>query len=290
MPASNLTPAVIFRVVEEFHPTLLVDEVDSFLEVSEEMRGILNSGHQRGTAMVYRIEEVEGRRQIIGFSTWAPKLLAMIGRPPSTILDRSISIHMRRKLRGDKVEKRRHAALDTEGMRSRCARWAGDNAIALAEARPEIPDELNDRQADSWEPLLAIAERAGATFGALAREAAVTLCMADKVDLDQAELGEELLRDIRGLFDDKARRKLAGEVVEDLDRMSGNDMVNALLALDARPWSEAHRRRPITQNWLGRRLSTFEVLVKNVRFAGGRVLKGYTVEQFEDAWSRYLSV
>jgi putative DNA primase/helicase len=161
MPASNLTPAVIFRVVEEFHPTLLIDEVDSFLEVSEEMRGILNSGHQRGTAMVYRIEEVEGRRQIIGFSTWAPKLLAMIGRPPSTILDRSISIHMRRKLRGDKVEKRRHAALDTEGMRSRCARWAGDNAIALAEARPEIPDELNDRQADSWEPLLAIAERAG---------------------------------------------------------------------------------------------------------------------------------
>jgi hypothetical protein len=114
--------------------------------------------------------------------------------------------------------------------------------------------------------------------------------LADKVDLDQAELGEELLRDIRGLFDDKARRKLAGEVVEDLDRMSGNDMVNALLALDARPWSEAHRRRPITQNWLGRRLSAFGVLVKNVRFAGGRVLKGYTVEQFEDAWSRYLSV
>ena len=153
MPASNLTPAVMFRVVEQYSPTLLIDEVDSFLGVNEELRGILNSGHQRATAKVYRIEEVGGTRQTVGFSTWAPKLLAMIGRPPSTILDRSISIHMQRKLRGDKVEKRRHAALDPEGMRSRCARWAADNAMALAEARPEIPDQLNDRQADGWEPL-----------------------------------------------------------------------------------------------------------------------------------------
>jgi len=126
--------------------------------------------------------------------------------------------------------------------------------------------------------------------GALARDAAVALCQVDKVDLDQAELGEELLRDIRCLFDNKAQRKLDGEIVEDPDRMSGSDMVTALLALDARPWSEAHRGRQITQNWLARRLSAFGVLVKNVRFATGRVLKGYTVEQFEDAWSRYLSV
>ena len=83
MPASNVTPAVIFRVVEQYHPTLLIDELDSFIDASDEIRGILNSGHQRRTAMVYRIEEIRGKREPVAFSAWAPKLLALIGRPPT---------------------------------------------------------------------------------------------------------------------------------------------------------------------------------------------------------------
>jgi putative DNA primase/helicase len=288
LPASNLTPAVIFRVIEQHHPTLLIDEVDSFMDVSEEMRGILNSGHQRSTAMVYRVEEVNGQRETVGFSTWAPKLLAMIGKPPATILDRAISIKMERKLRGDTVEKRRHTAVDMDGLRRRCVRWASNNAEALTAAWPEMPDALNDRQADSWEPLIAIADCAGPLWAERARQAALVLCEADAVDLDQAELGEELLRDVRGLFDARANRKLRGEVIDDTDRLSSADMVSGLLALNDRPWAEANRGKPITQHWLARWLATFSITVKNVRFADGRVLKGYTCEQFADAWCRYL--
>lgn len=286
--ASNLTPAVVFRVIEEHRPTLLIDEVDSFMDVSEEMRGILNSGHQRTTAMVYRIEEIGGKRETVGFSTWGPKLLAMIGKPPATILDRAISIKMQRKLPGDKVEKRRHAVVDSQGIRQRLARWANDNNSALTGARPEIPDGLNDRQADSWEPLFAIADRAGPIWAGRARKAATALCEADAVDLDQAELAEELLRDVRAIFDSQAHRRLNGEAVGDTDRISSADLVNGLLALEGRPWTEAHKGKSITQNWLARRLSTFSIVVKSVRFTGGKVLKGYQAEQFADAWSRYL--
>ena len=82
MPASNVTPAVIFRVVEQYHPTLLIDELDSFIDASDEIRGILNSGHQRRTAMVYRIEEIRGKREPVALapghrSCWR----SLVGRP-----------------------------------------------------------------------------------------------------------------------------------------------------------------------------------------------------------------
>jgi hypothetical protein len=178
--------------------------------------------------------------------------------------------------------------VDTDGMQQRCLRWANDNATVLSTMQPELPAALNDRQADSWEPLLAVGLRAGLLWGDRARAAALALSQAGAADLDQAELGEELLRDIRGLFDDRANQRLNGGAIEDTDRLSSADMVSGLLALNDRPWAEANRGKAITQHWLARRLSTFSITVKNVRFADARVLKGYTCEQFDDAWSRYL--
>nr|MBA2252818.1 hypothetical protein [Nitrospirales bacterium] len=98
---SNVTPAAIFRVIETAHPTLLIDEMDSFAESREELRGILNSGHTRGGAVVIRTvgEEHEPR----AFSTWSPMALACIGRLPDTVEDRSIIIRMQRKAPTDKV-------------------------------------------------------------------------------------------------------------------------------------------------------------------------------------------
>jgi hypothetical protein len=52
--SSNISPAALFRIVEKYCPTLLVDEADSFLRDKEELRGILNSGHTRDAAYVVR--------------------------------------------------------------------------------------------------------------------------------------------------------------------------------------------------------------------------------------------
>jgi hypothetical protein len=76
--ASSVTAAVIYRVIEQRHPTLLIDEVDSFLSLHEEMRGILNSGHQRDGARVLR--SVGDEHEPRDFSTWCPKVLALIKR------------------------------------------------------------------------------------------------------------------------------------------------------------------------------------------------------------------
>jgi putative DNA primase/helicase len=53
--AENITTAVLFRLVEKYKPTLLLDEVDTYLTENEELRGCLNSGHKRG-GKVYRCE------------------------------------------------------------------------------------------------------------------------------------------------------------------------------------------------------------------------------------------
>jgi len=54
LPTSNITPAALFRSIDKWMPTLLVDEADSFLKDNEELRGILNSGHTRSGAYVIR--------------------------------------------------------------------------------------------------------------------------------------------------------------------------------------------------------------------------------------------
>ncbi len=56
----------------------MIDEADSFLPDNEDLRNILNSGHTRATAPVIRCDE---NLNVKVFSTFAPKLLAMIGKP-----------------------------------------------------------------------------------------------------------------------------------------------------------------------------------------------------------------
>jgi putative DNA primase/helicase len=78
LPASNITPATVFRAIEQYSPTLIIDEADTFINVKEELTGILNSGHGKGMAFVLRIvgDDLEPR----AFSTWCPKVIARIGK------------------------------------------------------------------------------------------------------------------------------------------------------------------------------------------------------------------
>lgn len=131
--ASNITPAALFRTVELMTPTLLIDEADTFIRKSEELNGIINSGHTRSTAYVIRIEEGMPRR----FSTRCPKVVAMIGIPPETMLDRSIAIWLRRKRAEEQVESLRSAPPSMfSDLKSKIARWVNDNAAQLAKQRP----------------------------------------------------------------------------------------------------------------------------------------------------------
>ena len=90
LTASNVSTAVLFRAIEHWQPTLLIDEADTFLKGNEEMRGIINSGHRKSGAFVLRVDGEGAAMVPKQFSTWAPMAMAMIKMPPDTIKDRSL--------------------------------------------------------------------------------------------------------------------------------------------------------------------------------------------------------
>ena len=115
VPASNISSASLFRAVEEFRPTLIIDEAETFLKENEELRGILNAGHRQSNAYVIRTVGDDHKPRF--FSTWCPKAFALIGRLPDTLEDRSIVIPMRRRAAGETVERLRLDRLDLEDLK-----------------------------------------------------------------------------------------------------------------------------------------------------------------------------
>jgi putative DNA primase/helicase len=262
--------------VEEIRPTLLIDEADSFLAADEAMRGILNSGHTRAGAHVIRNVEVNGEHKPRRFSTWAPKAIATIRELADTLEDRAIVVQLQRKPKAAKVSRLRKRDSEEFGiLRRKTARWQEDNFPKLADPNPAIPDSLNDRAADNWEPLLAIADLAGGDWPARARDAA---CLLSGEGHDAASFNVELLADIRLAF---------GEERE----ISSAKLVATLTADPVRPWVEWQNGKPLTQQQLAGLLKPFGIISERIELATtpgirGRV-RGYKAEHFTEVWEAY---
>jgi putative DNA primase/helicase len=271
--ASNISASALFRYVEEVRPTLLIDEADSFLKDNEEMRGILNSGHTKTAAHVIRNIEVNGEHKPRRFSTWAPKAIATIRNLADTLEDRSVALTLQRKPPGAKVERlRKRDSSEFATLRRRASRWAEDSLSALADPDPAIPDVLNDRAADNWRPLLAIADLAGGDWPKRARDAA---CLLSGEGHDATSVNVELLADIRLAFGD-------------VDVIRSGDLVAKLTADPERPWAEWKRGKPLTQKQLAGLLKPFRIISETVHPAGLADAKGYRRDRFEGAWEAYV--
>src|SRR5690606_36504744 len=123
--------------------------------------------------------------------------LAGIGSLPDTILTRSVIVRMRRRSPDEKLEPYRQRVNGPEGerIRDRLARWAKSVEIEF----PELPDGIRDRDADVWEPLVAIGDAAGEEWPDLSRATAVAL-VAESKEGGGVSLGVRLLHDLRMIF------------------------------------------------------------------------------------------
>jgi len=272
--ASGVSPAAFFRVVEAHRPSLLLDEADAWAQDNEELTGVLNAGHSKRSAFVLRTVPAGDDFEVRAFSVWAPTVLAAIGELPSTVMDRSVVVPLRRKAPGERAE---GLPLDFEegqaDTRRRLARWALDHVEALRYASPILPTHANDRATrQNWHPLIAIAESAGDDWRERAHKAFHALTPHDGDD----SLGVLLLGDVRDTFETRGA-----------DRLHSTDLVAALVALTERPWPEHRRGKPLTENGLARLLKPFKVHSKQVR-VGAVSKKGYELADFADAFARYL--
>jgi hypothetical protein len=276
--AINVTPAYLFRKVSDPDgtPTILFDEIDTIFgpkaKDNEEIRGILNAGHRRGAQA--------GRCVMSGKTVLTEELpaycavaMAGLGNLPDTILTRSVIIRMRRRAPDERVEPFRRRVHKPEGheLRHRLAEWAKRIAPKLTGVYPEMPMGVEDRAADVWEALLAVADAMGGDWPKRARAAAVTLVTAAREGTPS--LGVRLLADLRTIFGSS-------------DAMHTETILDQLVRLDEALWADI-RGKPIDSRRLAGYLQPYAIRSRTVRI-GGHIAKGYRREDLVDAWSRYL--
>jgi hypothetical protein len=279
----RVSAAVLVRKTDAEHPTLLLDESDAAFkmesEYSEALRGLLNTGYRRsGNASL-----CVGQGAKIGyrnFSTFGPKAIAGIGRLPDTVADRAIPIVLKRRTSREPVQRWRAREVKAEAaaLKSALEQWAAAAKAELQAARPALPDILGDRQADVWEPLLAIADLAGGEWPGRARTTAVRLAKTAGT-LDDDTIGLVLLEDIRDIF-----RAAKNPAV-----LHSQTLRERLHEVEDRPWGAYGRsQKPLTGAAMANLLKQFGVTsAGNIRI-GERVGKGYRRAAFLDAWKRYL--
>ena len=270
LPTSNATVAVVFRAVEMAAPTLLIDEADTFLKENDELRGILNSGNRKGGQVARTVGDDHQPRQ---FSTWAPAAIAMIGRLPDTLEDRSVTVRLRRRKPTERVKQfRSERADELRQLARKIARWVSDNRDALEASDPDT-GSLSNRAADNWRPLFAIADRAGGEWSVGVRAIAEA---AEAAKQDQS-IRVMLLSDIRDVLAGRPR----------VDRIGSADLAAELGAIEGRPWAEWKHGKAITATGLARLLAPFCVSPATRR-DGPDTFKGYLVSDFNEAFARYL--
>ena len=253
LPTSNATPSAIFRTIEN----------------NEELRGVLNAGHRRGGQIIRTVGDDYEPRQ---FSTWTPAAIAMIGRLPDTLEDRSVSIVLRRRRPTERVQQfRSDRPQDLKQLARKIARWTTDNREAVAGADPATGMLVN-RSADNWRPLLAIADMAGGEWPKRARAIAA---VAETAKQDQSKR-IMALSDIRDFF----------SPLPQANRVASAELAAALGAMENRPWSEWRNGKPITPAALARLRGPS--IAPSTKRDGDHTFKGYLLSDFAEDFATYL--
>jgi hypothetical protein len=274
----NASTAAVYRSIgaTDSPPTLLIDEADTIFgakagDANEDLRGLLNAGHQRGRPT---IRWDPNNRTLERIETFAMAALAGIGHMPDTIEDRAVIVRMRRRSRGERVAPYR-VRRDGPGLRALADRlnvWLGANLTELEKAEPRMP--VDDRAADTWEPLVAVADLAGRDWPDRARTA-VTALTAEAEDAGEVSAGVRLLVDLRAAF----------TALGDPPAAATAELLGVLNTDPDAAWA-GYGPTGLTGKRLGDLLREFEITSDNIRFPVGRA-KGYLRAAFADAWNRY---
>lgn len=275
LTASGITPAVIFRVIEQEAPTLLIDEADEHLkDASGDMAAIINSGHTRSSASVMRCrpKTLEPER----FSTWAPMAIAAIGTIKATIMDRSITIPIQRMIKQQKSMVTKvppDLAAKMLLYREKLLKWSQDNEAKCKANIITPPDIGNDRAQDNWSPLFTLATLISDKWLKKC-EVAYGLLEACKESSDPQDM---LLRDIQDVLQSYTGKNITSEA-----------LIAALTANSDSLWTEYSAGKAISPRGLAALLKGFNIKPKTIRQGACSDKRGYLVTDFDDALKRYI--
>jgi Protein of unknown function (DUF3631) len=291
MPILNPSPASLYTLIDQEHPTLLIDEIDTLFAKKDtfDITSIVNSGFDRSSQGVPRTM-MEPRR-VDFFNVFGPMMLVGIDKNnmPDTIENRCIQIRLRKKLHSETVRAyrpRKHKP-GGDALREKLEKWITDNGIldkAKELSDPKLPEGLENRDIDKWEALLVVADvadkadvAANSGWGKKAREAALFFISEDK-DLEPTDHSQVLLKDVRDIF----------YRLQILD-ISTAELLENLYNIPEAQWSSfAYNNRALTARDLARLLKPHGIRPVQIR-QKDKNERGYYRASFEDAWERNLS-
>lgn len=285
--AANMTPAVLFRAVQQLGPTLLIDEADNLMrdrEAKSELTGLLNAGYRRGA---FALRMGGGNRdKLEHFETFCPKAIAGLDDLVATLASRCLRIEMQRRKADEPIEDffREEAHAEAAPIRDALAEWAADATEQLRTARPKRLG-VRDRLEEALRLPLAIAEMAGGRWRMRARDALRELAgvgvggaMSERT---------QLLADIKAVFEDRG----------DPDALRSADLLSELVALDESPWRgwwgiedkdgevqvAKGAARKLSNHLRALKISSQQIGDEDKRH------RGYLRADFEEMWKRYLA-
>lgn len=276
--ASNISPPALFRTIERYQPTFIIDEADSFFHGDNELKNIINCGFSRDNPFIWRC--VGDNNEPMPFNVFGAKVISGIGKLPPTVMDRSISLTLRRALPNEKRQRVKDIPkATTEEIKAKLARWADDNMDRVATSKPKVPESIYNRQFDTWEILFQIADILGGQWLQAVMNACLFITQADNKEPSE---NEELLTDIKTIFE-----------VQQVDSIATRDLLSALIGVDGdgltKRWATSNKGQPMTDRQLAKALKEFGITSNKINKPNETQKRGYYLADFEDTFKRYLS-
>jgi hypothetical protein len=278
---ANISPACMYRLIEQEHPTLLLDEAQSLTrlgsESAEVLRELLNASIEKN-AKCYRSGS---KGEVHGFCIYGPKIVALIGTLDATLADRCLPIRIRRKTKEDQVAliKSKVVAKDGEEIKKALMSWAAENAEEIDKVYETLePFEINNyRMADLLLPLQVVLKTAspGKAESDLRK-------YADEIDGMDSEVekmsnGTRLLIAVKEIFETIT--------VNGASYIPTVRLVEELVKRTEEPWPRYCRGEPITPEALANLLRPYGIRSAKSKDQKSR---GFYAVAFEKTWEEFL--
>jgi putative DNA primase/helicase len=209
------------------------------------------------------------------FEIFCPKIIGSRGLIDVSVetASRFIVVKMFPKLPEEKVEDFNY--LDNENfatLRRKLLRWSIDTAARLKDAKPEMPVGFDNRLAQNWKLLFAIADDAGGDWPQRARAAAIA--MSRKSETDEVE-PVRLLAAVRPLV-----AGLSFKASAELHKQLNADVLGE--------WRDFRGQGPISEKQIAVLLAEFDIFPKVYHPTRDVSVRGYVIdEHFAIAFRRY---
>jgi len=283
--AVGFTEATVFRLIERWTPTLLIDEADRTKD-RDALIEVIDAGLERSGSVPRCVGE---DYEVRAFSVWAPKVMAGIDKLTATVQDRAIVIDLQRATKAEKAIVARYRARSLRPVLTdiarRATRWTIDHEDKLVELgqREDVPlfDALDDRAAEQlWLPLLSVADAVGGDWPERARRAALTLSGGRDEEVDEESDAVLLIQDLAAIYEAEA-----------VEFISTTWLLEALKKMEERPWkSYGGRKDGLDANKLGALLRKFKVHSRQRRLGTApNAFRGYLRSELENVFLRYVN-